>query len=56
MKNIILGILFTTASLYAGLVNAIAITINDTPITLYDIDKEMETKQIAKGQAVSALN
>jgi len=55
MKNIILGILFTTASLYAGLVNAIAITINETPITLYDIDKEIETKQISKGQAVSAL-
>ena len=55
MKKIILGILFTTISLYAGLVNAVAITINETPITLYDIDKEMETKKMSKDQAVSQL-
>lgn len=55
MNKIILSILFTTASLYAGLVNAIAITINETPITLYDIDKEIDTKKISKDQAVSRL-
>lgn len=55
MKKIILSILFATVSLYAGLVNAIAITINETPITLYDIDKEIETKKVSKAQAVSQL-
>lgn len=55
MKKIILSILFAAVSLHAGLVNAIAITINETPITLYDIDQEIETKQISKEQAVSQL-
>ncbi len=55
MKKTILGILFATVSLYAGLINAIAITINETPITLYDIDQEIETKKISKDQAVSQL-
>ena len=55
MKKILLSLLFTTAGLYAGLINGIAITINDTPITLYDIDKEIETKKIPKAQAVSQL-
>lgn len=55
MNKIIFTILFCAASLYAGLVNAIAITVNDTPITLFDIDKEMETKRISKDQAVSQI-
>lgn len=55
MNKIIFTLLICTASLYAGLVNAIAITVNDSPITLYDIDTEMETKQISKDQAVSQI-
>jgi len=50
-----MSILFTTLSLYAGLINAIAITVNGAPITLYDIDKEMENTRITKEQAVSKL-
>ena len=55
MNKLILTLVFTSISLYAGLVNAIAITINDTPITLYDIDEESQTKKISKDQAVSQL-
>jgi len=55
MKIIIMSILFTTISLYAGLINAIAITVNETPITLYDIDKEIEQSNISKEKAVSKL-
>jgi len=55
MKKIILSTLFAGATLYAGLVNGIAITVNEEAITLYDIDKEIETKNISKDQAVSQL-
>jgi len=55
MKKIILSTLFCTVSLYAGLVNAIAILVNDTPITLYDIDKEVESNKVTKSAAVSKL-
>jgi len=55
MKKILLSFLITIATLQADLVNAIAILVNDTPITLYDIDKEMETKKIPKNVAVSKL-
>lgn len=55
MNKIILSIVFCTISLYAGLVNAIALTVNDTPITLVDIDSEIEAKKISKDQAVSLL-
>ena len=55
MNKIIMSILFCTVSMYAGLVNAIAIIVNDTPITLLDIEKEVETKKVSKNQAVSTL-
>ena len=55
MNKIIISILFCSISLYAGLVNAIAIIVNDTPITLHDIDKESQSKKITKNQAVSVL-
>ena len=55
MNKLILSLLFCTVSMYAGLVNAIAIIVNDTPITLYDIDKEIETTKVNKSVAVSKL-
>jgi len=55
MNKIILTILLTIASVQAGLINAIALTVNDTPITLFDIDKEMETQKLNKSDAVSKL-
>jgi len=55
MKKIIVSVLFITATVYAELVNGIAITVNEEPITLYDIDKEVKTKSISKDQAVSQM-
>ena len=45
MNKILISILFCSISLYAGLVNAIAIIVNDTPITLHDIDAESQSKK-----------
>jgi len=55
MTKIILTIAFSAITLYAGLVNAIAITVNETPITLFDIDKEVVSKKISQDKAVSQL-
>lgn len=58
MNKLILGLLFSgfiTLNLQAGLVNAIALIVNETPITIYDINKEMETNKISKNDAVSRL-
>ena len=42
-------------TLYAGIINAIAITVNDEPITLIDIDNKMKIKGISKEEAVKLL-
>ena len=55
MTKIILTVAFLAINLYAGLVNAIAITVNETPITLFDIDKEVVSKKISQDKAVSQL-
>jgi len=55
MKKYILGLLLTTSLSYAGLINAIAIIVNDEPITLYDIDKKIEDTKVSKQEAVSGL-
>ena len=55
MKIYILCLLASFTFAYAGLVNGIAIIVNNTPITLYDIDKTMETKRLSKQQAVESL-
>lgn len=44
---------FTFAS--AALVNAVAIVVNKTPITLYDIEKSVQINKISKQEAVEAL-
>jgi hypothetical protein len=41
--------------LNAGLLNAIAVVVNNTVITMYDIDKAMEKKDLSQNQAVSML-
>jgi hypothetical protein len=33
---------------FASMINGIAITVNDEPITLYDIEKTMSVNKIAK--------
>jgi len=55
MRIYILSLLASFTFAYAGLVNGIAIIVNNTPITLYDIDKTMEAKKLSKQQAVEAL-
>jgi len=55
MYKILLTFLLSTTLSLAGIINGIALTVNDDPITLYDIDKTMVTKNITKNQAVSLL-
>ena len=55
MKKYILSLLVTTTLSYAGLINAIALIINDTPVTLYDIDVKMKNNNITKQEAVNRL-
>ena len=54
MKKYLILIFCLTFS-YAGLINKIAITVNNDPITLYDIDQKMQIDKINKDQAVSEL-
>jgi len=54
IKKIFYTILFISG-LYANLIDGIAILVNDTPITLYDIDKKMQTEHITKEQAIAIL-
>lgn len=53
-KLFILLLLFVSFS-YAGLVNAVAVKVNDSIITLYDIDKRVEEKSITKNLALEQL-
>lgn len=53
-KLFILLMLFVSFS-YAGLVNAVAVKVNDSIITLYDIDKRVEQKSISKKVALEQL-
>ena len=39
----------------AGIVNGIALSINEYPITMVDIDNKMEELKISKNEAVSIL-
>ena len=55
MKKILAGLLFSAALLNAGLVNAIAMIVNEKPITLYDIDERMLSKGISKEKAVGEI-
>jgi len=55
MKKNIAALLLSTTISFAGLVDGIAIIVNDTPITLYDIDNKIQTNHINKDQAVAML-
>lgn len=55
MHKLLLSLILGFSLAYAGLVNGIALTVNEQPITLYDIDKKMLEKNIGKNQAVSIL-
>lgn len=55
MKKLILLFLLTFNYTFAGLVNAIAVTVNDKPITLYDIDELMLKTNKSKDEVVRLL-
>lgn len=55
MKRYIISFILLLTFLEAGLVNGIALIINDTPITLYDIDQKMQSNNFTKQQAVENL-
>ena len=54
MKIFLITIL-SILTLNAGLVNAIAMSVNDKPITLLDIDSTMNQKNVSKEQAIKIL-
>jgi hypothetical protein len=56
MKKILaLMVFFIGSHLNAGLVNAIAISVNDYPITLEDIDNKMTQMKVTKENAIATL-
>ena len=55
MYKLFLTFLLCTSISFAGVINGVALTVNDDPITLYDVDQLMVTKNIDKNQAVSLL-
>ena len=55
MTKYILGFLTTITLSWAGLINGIAVLVNDTPITLYDIDQAVNNRGLSKDKAVSVL-
>ncbi len=50
-----LFLFFLTSTLSAGLINGIALTVNEAPITLYEIDLFAEKNRISKEQATIEL-
>jgi len=55
MKKIFIAFLMSVGILSAGLVDGIALVVNEEPITLFDIDKKMQSSKLSKKNAVSAL-
>lgn len=55
MYKLFLSLIIGSSLTYAAMVNGIALTVNDEPITLYDIDKTMSVNKVGKNEAVSYL-
>lgn len=55
MKKIIFAAIMSFTISYAGMVDGIALVVNDDPITLYDIEKRKFEKNISKEKAVGQL-
>ena len=53
MYKLFLTLLVSSGISFAGMVNGVALTVNDDPITLYDIDKAMSTNKISKNEAIN---
>lgn len=55
MYKILISIFFLTSVLNAGLINAVAIKVNDKIITLHDIDETMQVRKTNKKDAITFL-
>lgn len=55
MYKLFLTLLVSSGISFAGVVNGIAITVNDEPITVYDIEKAMSVTKLSKNEAVGLL-
>jgi len=54
-KSLLFALLLTTSFSNAATIDAIALVVNDDPITLYDIEKKRYEKNLTKEKAVSEL-
>ena len=55
MYKLFLTLLVSSGISFAGIVNGVALTVNDQPITIYDIDKTVSINKISKNEAVGLL-
>ena len=55
MYKLFLTLLVSSGISFAGIVNGVALTVNDEPITIYDIDKTVSINKISKNEAVGLL-
>ncbi|AXX88594.1 peptidylprolyl isomerase [Arcobacter suis] len=55
MYKLFLTLLISSGISFAGIANGIAITVNDEPITVYDIEKTMSVNKLGKNEAVGLL-
>ena len=55
MYKLFLTLLVSSGISFAGVANGIAITVNDEPITVYDIEKTMSVNKLGKNEAVGLL-
>ena len=55
MYKLFLTLLISSGISFAGMTNGIALTVNEDPITIYDIEKTMSVNNISKNEAVGFL-
>ena len=55
MNKLFLSLIISSSLSFAGMINGIALTVNDEPITLYDIERTMQVNKVGKNEAVGYL-
>lgn len=55
MNKLFLSLIISSNLSFAGMINGIALTVNDEPITLYDIERTMQVNKVGKNEAVGYL-
>jgi len=55
MYKLFLALLVSSGILFADTENGLALTVNDEPITIYDINKTMADNKLSKNEAVGLL-